>query len=507
MELDKHICTQLVEKAKAFTQITLEDDYIIRDNKPDVVRVIYTKGDVVLEDMKEGNQVIWLTGKLRFSALYQSDDEDRRLESVTGEIPFQEKLVMDEGNEIDKMSIRVSVEDLSIGIINSRKLVVRAILNVTAKCMEEESICFCGRILESEVQQKTVEVPVLCLVENKQDVVHMQKEMLLPNMRSNIGEIIFYQVDFRNEEVELHSDAATLQMDALIWVLYRSENTGEYECYETTVSLNAEMECDRLQGDEIFWSTLKPVEVTLEPRGDYDGESRMLGVEVAMEVGLQIYREENCEILQDAYAMDKELHMEKVNLPFYQLLVKNMSKIRLMEQDRIEANQERILQICGSSGSITIDRVQKRENGIQVEGLLSVHIVYNTTEDRLPFSHTMTQIPFEQFIEVDGMTDSVHYWIDAKVEQLQVNLLDNVEYEVKAILEIGLLVMKNEMISNILSVREENLDMEALQKQPGMIGCVRKEGEDLWDIAKKYHATEDNIIEIGNKVLVVKQVY
>ena len=39
MELDKHICTQLVEKAKAFTQITLDDDYIIRDNKPDVVRM------------------------------------------------------------------------------------------------------------------------------------------------------------------------------------------------------------------------------------------------------------------------------------------------------------------------------------------------------------------------------------------------------------------------------------------------------------------------------------
>ena len=48
--------------------------------------------------------------------------------------------------------------------------------------------------------------------------------------------------------------------------------------------------------------------------------------------------------------------------------------------------------------------------------------------------------------------------------------------------------------------------MEYVQKQPGMIAYVRKEGEDIWDVAKKYHATPANILEIGNRVLVVKQV-
>ena len=178
-----------------------------------------------------------------------------------------------------------------------------------------------------------------------------------------------------------------------------------------------------------------------------------------------------------------------------------------MEQDRIEKNQERILQICGSSGMITIDNMKKKENGIQVEGILNVHILYNTVEDNLPYSHTMSQLPFEQFIEIEGMTDDIDYWLDAKIEQLQVNLLDNMEYEVKAVLEIGLLVMKKEGISNILSIQEEEMDMEFLQKQPGMIGCARREGEDIWDIAKKYHATQENILQIGDKVLVVKQVY
>ena len=93
------------------------------------------------------------------------------------------------------------------------------------------------------------------------------------------------------------------------------------------------------------------------------------------------------------------------------------------------------------------------------------------------------------------------------MEQLQVNLLDSSEYEVKATLQIAVLAVQREYWSNITEITEEELDMDTLQRQPGMIGYVRQEGEDLWDVAKKYHATTDNMIEIGNKILIIKQVH
>lgn len=507
MELNTHICTQLIEKAKSFSQITLDDDYIVRDNKPDVVRVIYSKGDILVEDTKVGNQVLWITGKLRFSTLYQSDDENHRLESVNGEVPFQEKVIMDEVEDGDDVVVDMAIEDLSVGIINSRKLAIRAVVNVTARSLEEEEDSIACAIFDVGYEQKTMDFPILCLVENTKEQLRLQKEMLLPNSRSNIGELTFYQVDFRNEEILLQDDRIQVKADAQIWVLYRSESNGEYECYETVVPLSGEIDVDSLRGDEIFWAKIAPLEVELEPRGDYDGEARMLGLDMILSVEVQIYREEDCQVLQDAYSLDKELLIERENIPISQLLMKNVSKIRLLEQEQLEPSQQRILQICGSSGNITIDRVQKRENGIQVEGVLNVHILYNTTDDSMPFAHTSSQIPFEQFIEIEGFTENSLYWLGESVEQLQVNLLDNTEYEVKAVIQIAVLALRRDDISNIVSIGEEELDIETLQKQPGMIGYVRRDGEDLWDIAKKYHATSDNMIEIGNKVLVVKQVH
>ena len=506
MELSKHICTQLQEKSQSFSQITLDDDFIVRDNKPDVIRVIYSRGEVYVEDVRAGNQSVWISGKLRFSTLYQSDDENHRLESVNGEVPFQEKLFMDEVEENDDIIVDMTIEDLSVGIINSRKLAIRAVLNATARNLEETEEELSCSIPHFGYEQKTTSAPILCLIENTKEHLRMQKELVLPNSRSNIGQITFYQVDFRNEEFILHDDTVQVKMDAQIWVLYRSESTGEYECYESTLPLTGEIDVSPLRGDEIFWAKIKPLETDLEPRGDYDGENRMLGLDLIFSVELQIYREENCQILQDAYALDKELLLERKALPINQLLMKNVSKIRLLEQEQLELNQQRILQICGSSGNVTIDRIQKRENGLQVEGVLNVHLLYNTTDDAMPFAHTSTQIPFDQFIEIEDFSETSIYWIKESVEQLQVNLLESSEYEIKALIQIAALVLKQNYISNIVAIEEEDLSLDTLQKQPGMIGYVRREGEDLWDVAKKYHASTDNMIEIGDKILIIKQV-
>ncbi len=499
-------------KTKAFAQITVDDDYIVRDNKPDVVRVIYTHGDILLEDTKVGNGNVWITGKLRFNTLYLSDDESHKLESVLGEIPFQEKLVMDGLMDGDDVAVEVQIEDLSVGIINSRKLMVRAVLNLSAKSMtEEEKILGYEIPADKNYEKKIKAMPSMMLVTEKKDMIRMQKELALPNSRSNIASILFSQVDFRNEEILLQQENALVQMDAQLVVIYRSETSGEYEYFETVVPLSGTVDLPQMNGDEVFWGKTTPIEIVVEPRGDYDGEARMIGLEVNMATEISVYREQVQEVLQDAYSLEHELQVTKAPMELSQLLVKNVSKVRLLEQVQLNPNQDKILQICGCSGQITIDRAINEiavagEKGVRVEGILTVHILYNTADDAMPFAHNVSQIPFEQFVEIDGLTEDSQVCLDAHIEQLQVNLLETAEYEVKAVIQIGVLAFDNIVVEQVTDIEEHPLNMELLQKQPGMIGCVRKDGEDLWDIAKRYHATIDDIIEIGDKVLVVKQV-
>lgn len=76
LELKRQTLKQNSQKGRAFTQVTLDDDCIVKDNKPDVIKIIHTKGSILFEEVRVSSQTVWVTGQLRFTILYRSEGED-----------------------------------------------------------------------------------------------------------------------------------------------------------------------------------------------------------------------------------------------------------------------------------------------------------------------------------------------------------------------------------------------------------------------------------------------
>ena len=119
MVLKKKYILENWKKGQAVSLITVDDDFNISDNKPDVVKVIQEKGNIKIEEIKTGTGHIFVKGLLEFQILYKSDQSDMRIAFIEGSIPFQESLSMDAIEESDTVKIKTQIEDLSIGIINS----------------------------------------------------------------------------------------------------------------------------------------------------------------------------------------------------------------------------------------------------------------------------------------------------------------------------------------------------------------------------------------------------
>lgn len=189
MELKRQLFRQNLLRSRAFTQITLDDDCIVKDNKPDLLNIIHTRGSVIFEDVKVSSQTVWVTGQLRFVVLYRS--EDNRLESFTDSINFGEKIFMDEVEERDTVNLSGDLEDLNISAINSRKLAVRALLGIHAVCevpVEEEIVS--GVENDPDIQQKSRTMQLLALTSAKKDILRVHSDIALPQSSPNIGHLL-----------------------------------------------------------------------------------------------------------------------------------------------------------------------------------------------------------------------------------------------------------------------------------------------------------------------------
>lgn len=536
MQLNKiklHSCTTF---ASAQSQITLDDDYNVPDYRPDIVKVLKEKGELHFDEAKAAAGAAWLKGRLVFRVLYRSDQENGKISCLKGEIPFQEKLNMDGVQEYDVIQASGEIEDLTIGVIHSRKISVRAVILLkTEEPREKEDELCVGIEADDGCEKRYRNTNILQLLCMKRDQCRQKSEITLPSSKPNVQEILWKSLEIRNLDTKMGQDGVKLSGEVLISVLYQEEEeTDRVQWYEMVIPLDCGVECDAgTEADIIYKVKARPASMELEVKPDYDGEERVLVLELVMNLDIRVWKEQEISMLEDVYSLKKEIIPVCTGVTLHHISVKNDSQCRLTEQMELAESQEKILQICSCEGTVHLESTELTEQGVRAEGILVTELLYITTDDQMPIGSAREIYPFEQLIEIPQQTvrternkpegpetleqkNKLQTELDCRISQLSAVMLDQDHVEIKAVIGLNLLAFEQEQIDNITDTREDPLDMEQLQKRPGLVGYIAKDGDSLWSIAKENHTTVEDILRDnhrtdedlrrGEKILIVKKV-
>lgn len=518
MEVEKQILHKNEDVGKAFSQITLDDDYNLPDYKPDLTKVIRERGKLHFDEIRVTDGHIWLKGVLMFQILYRTDLDGKKMNYLKGEIPFQENLSMDGVEENDNVEIDGRIEDISVSVINSRKLSIRALAEFRAignRFVEEAFLSGIGREDMCETEQEKMDV--LELIMDQKDILRIRKELPLPSNKPNIEEILWNSVELRGVDSYLEDGRIEVAGEALVQVLYLSAEEEEHlQWLETTLPVKGDIECSQCEKEQI--SRIKAVlsQVNLEIGEDEDGEARNLQVELVMHMDICLWEEKQVDVLADIYALDRQIQPDVKTTCFEKLLIKNTVKCRVAEKIELEEDLEDILQICMHEAQLTIEQFTVLDDGVLAEGILTVDILYMTADHSMPLNAQRTYIPFRQMMEMPKIDGAVNIWLEGGIDQITTALIDNRTVDIKGVVTLHLLALEVQEKKLITGVREEELDMKILQQQPGLVGYIVREGDSLFGIAKEHHTTVDNLMEtnvlsnkqlkVGEKLLIVKTV-
>ena len=522
MELTTIKLHNMRQIGKAESQITLDDDYNVPDYRPDIMKIIKEQGELKLDEIKPALGAVWIKGKLIFRILYRSDRENGKISCLKGELPFQEKLNMDGFTEYDPVRVLGELEDLTVGVIHSRKLSIRAVvvLRAIAEAGELQEISDGVEDGDGCLQlRKEVEISEQILA--KHDICRQKNEIALPSSKPNVREILWRSVELRNVSSRLDKDGLHMTGEILLAILYQEEEEPDrVQWYETTLPLEVrtELGIENTKSDEsIFYKVqIEEVGKELEVKPDYDGEERMLVLDLQVRLFVRAWQDVHIPLLEDVYSLKENLLPSQEKTLVERLLMKNDAVCKLTEEMELEEHQEKILQICSCEGRAHIDRIQSLQNGLLVEGTLAVHLLYITTDDQMPVGAAYKLYPFEQFVELPETTQQMHIEQDCHMIQLQASMLDQTHAEIKATVGINILAFVQEEMAHITEVKAEALDFEKLQEMPGLVGYIVKKGDTLWNIAKQYHTTVETImdinqkksdaLQIGERLLIVKSI-
>ena len=284
---------------------------------------------------------------------------------------------------------------------------------------------------------------------------------------------------------------------------------------EEVIPFSGDIEIAQAHEGQIPMVSLRLAHGEVEAKPDPDGQMRELDLDVVLDLDIRLYEEKEEMLLKDIYSNSCQITPEKNEMGYDRLIARNVCRLRIGEKIHL-GQQERILQICHTQGSIQLDEAEPQENSLLIEGVLDVTILYLTSDDQAPVQPAVEQIPFKCTAEARGIREDSVYQLDAGLEQLTAVMMGGDMVEIKAVAVLDFLVLQPVKEQVITGISSGPLDLKKLQELPGIAGYIVQPGDSLWMIAKKFHTTISHIIsaneladeeiKAGQRLLLVKEV-
>ena len=285
-------------------------------------------------------------------------------------MPFEEQIYMEGVQSGDNIMLNKRLEDLSVGLINPRKLSIQSIIDLTAWVDELYDVEAGVEFPSSEpveCRKKIIELAEIAI--QKKDIYRIKQEVEIPSNLPNIFNVLWQDVTIDDVEFKPLEDKLSIQGDLHVFVLYLGEGEDQpIRWYETTIPFSGNMDCYGSKESMIADITYQIDHADIEVRADFDGEERVLCIDMLLDLNIKMYEECKVEILADMYGIQKEMNPVYEDGALKSLLIRNVGKTKIADRLKIKPTQPRVLQLCPNKAEIIIEDVEMVEKGVEGSG-------------------------------------------------------------------------------------------------------------------------------------------
>ncbi len=524
--LKKNIHTERI-KSKALLQVPLEMDINVPDVKPDVAKVIYDCGKIKVDEIKTGMNKIWVKGCLCYQILYRTDGEDRTLAGMDGEVPFMEEIYLDKLDGQDRVICKTNLEDMRVHIINSRKLSIQSVISLEPRVEESisEELCVeldhtgngeAGKNLESRLEYRKKSLDFLETIVKKRDLMRIHEETHLPAGMPDIGVTLWKNAQISSISFRPMDEKMGITGEISIFIVYREDATDKVNWYETMIPFNGSVECQNSREGMIADVSYEVGHEEITIREDSDGELRLIGMEMTIELEIKLYERENTSIVADVYGVSCEVQTEIDTRQFRDLCMQLDTEEKLTRSIKLEDAEPKILQVCHCDAQAKLQEAVFQDNQVNLSGEIDLQVLYASNEEGAGLYPVKSVVPFEVVKELPeiGEGEMEQCSVSVQIPQQTVSIKDSSQLEWRGSMNIKMLLYSTKSADILTDLNIAPINADVLEKLPGFAIYYVKPGDSLWQIGKKYYVSVERIKEMnnlttdeikpGDKLLIVK---
>ncbi|MCI8470029.1 MAG: DUF3794 domain-containing protein [Clostridia bacterium] len=463
--------------------IMIEGDMIVPDSKPDILNTICTSGVVCIYKKDVLDEKVRIDGNVNTYIMYLADDTQDKVRGINTSLDFSETISVPNSKEGMESVIQVKLKSIECKVINGRKVGMKATLEVDIKIYAREEVEIVNNLQNAEgIQMLKEDLRVNSLVGMGESKIYTKDNISIDNI-DNLAEILKTDMSIVDKDVKISYNKILAKAEARVKIMYLTED-NRINSIDTKIPIVGFIDIPNVTEENMCDLDYEIKNMIIKPNAP---EEHSIYIELEMVVNAIVYEEKQINLIQDLYSPCENLEFNKKKIT----TITNKQTRKEIKQIREKVEIEGV----DNKNIIDVDVcpvIEKQENSssrIIYTGNLEINFVLSNQDLQMEVRNT--KIPFEY--TVDGLEDAEN--VNSRLE-MEVANQDFIVQEGGLITSNIDLVMNNDMYRstnmNIMNEIQTNGEREA--EDYSLILYIVKKGDTLWQIAKRYGSTIDDIV-------------
>lgn len=496
------LCVNQIIGQKTDTAM-VEEDFVVPDIKPDILNTIRTNGTICIYKKEVMDGKVRLDGCINAYIMYLADDEESSVRSLNTTLEFSQTIDFDVVKEGMLLDDNVNLKAIECRVINGRKVNVKAIIDIELKIASNEDVEFVKEVNDiKDIQLLENNLKLNSLLGTGYTKVYA-KDTFVIDSTDNLAEIMKVNVNIINRETKISYNKVLVKADACVKILYRTEDNRICST-SNLIPVMGFIDMPDVTDENLCDVKYQIRNLVIKPNNI---EEHSIYVEAELEINCMVYQTRQVNIIEDLYS-------PSVDLVYKQKQIKAISQKEILK-DTCNIREKQFITEIGNRKIYDVDvkptiiNQTILNNRIMFEGEVELNFLFDADNSSRMGTKNLV-LPFNFNMDCMGVTATSQIETNVEVELQDFVVMPDESVDMKIDLGFTINLSNNR---NINVIQEINLDeARNTEKRYSLIIYFVKQGDTLWNIAKKFHSTVSNIaningIEDENKINIGEQLF
>ena len=472
---------KLVATKKEF--ILVEGDMIVPDSKPDILNTICTSGMVCIYKKEVSTDKVKIDGNINAYIMYLSEDAQDRVRGINTSLDFSESITVPNVQEGMECQLEATLSRMECKVINERKIGIKANLEVQMKIYSNEVVEMVNNIANADEIQILKEYLILNSLVGTGSTRIDAKETIAINNIDNLAEILKVNMDIGNKDIKMSYNKILTKAEANVKILYLTED-NRINSVHAKIPIVGFIDIPDVNESNICDVTYEIRNVILKPNPI---EEHSIYIEIQVGVSSVVYEEKQIQMIQDFYSPCENLTCNKKQITTITGKQNRKEMKQIREKVRLDGIENQSMVDVDIVPNITKETAL--DSKMIYEGEIQLRFMF--IDATLQISNKEATIPFE-FV-VDGLEGGENRNTNTRYEILNQDFIIQNGGEIAT--NIDMLMDIDSYQDTRLSVMDEiQSEGEREAQDYSIILYIVKKGDTLWNIAKEFGSTIDDIV-------------